>query len=306
MAIIKSVKGIGKNYSALKSLADYVGDKAILTSGVNCSDNFNTIAEEFKVTKEFYGKEEGRQYKHIIQSFKHGEVTPEKAHEIGVEFSKSFKGFEVFVATHNDKKHIHNHIVLNSVNLETGLKYHESKQDLEILKGISDKICLDNNLSVIDRNIKSKEILTYDIKTYKLLEDVKLGNKKSDLIDLALKIKLVASNCSNRETFISSLKKDGYEVEWKSEKKHITFTVPEDKLIGKKNKFRLENINKYFNREIFTKEGLENEFGRVRTTKEAPEYSKDKTRGFNIIERDESEIRKAMWIPKKIDSGIER
>lgn len=89
-------------------------------------------------------------------------------------------------------------------------------------------------------------------------------------------------------------------------KKHITFTVPEDKLIVKKNKFRLENIKKYFNREIFTKEGLENEFGRVRTTKEAPEYSKDKTRGFNIIERDESEIRKAMWIPKKLDSGIER
>lgn len=207
MAIIKSEKEIGKNYSALKSLADYVGNKAILTSGVNCSDNFNTIAEKFKVTKDFYGKEDGRQYKHIIQSFKHGEVTPERAHEIGVEFSKSFKWFEVFVATHNDKKHIHNHIVLNSVNLETGLKYHESKQDLEILKGISDKICLDNNLSIIDRNIKSKEILTYDIKTYKLLEDVKLENKKSDLIDLALKIKLVASNCSNRETFISSLKK---------------------------------------------------------------------------------------------------
>lgn len=306
MAIIKSVKGIGKSHSALKSLANYVGEKAILTSGVNCSDNFNTIAEEFKVTKDFYRKEEGRQYKHIIQSFKHDEVTPEKAHEIGIEFSKSFKGFEVFIATHNDKKHIHNHIVLNSVNLETGLKYHESKQDLEVLKEISDKICLNNNLSVVDRNIKSTEILTYDIKTYKLLEGVRVGNKKSDLIDLALKIKSTASNCSNKENFISSLKKDGYEVEWKSEKKHITFTIPENKLIGKKNKFRLENIKKYFNREIFTKEGLENEFGRVRTTKEISEYSNNKARGFNIPKRNDPEIRKDMWIPKKFDSGIER
>ena len=305
MAIIKSVKKIGKTHKALKALISYVGEKATLTSGINCSDNFNTVAEEFKVTKEFYGKEEGRQYKHIVQSFSENEVTPEKAHEIGLEFCKCFKGFEVFMVTHTDRDHIHNHIVLNSVNLETGLKYHESKSDLEKLKDISDTICLKNNLSIIDRKIKSENITTYDLNSYKIMEEVKNGNKESDLVNLALKIKNTASISSNKEEFIQNFQKDGFKVDWTPERKHVTFTIPNNELIGKKNKFRLEKIKSYFNKNIFTKEGLENEFRRVR------EISKDETlfnnpRRFNIYQRENERVRKSISTSKKFSSGIER
>lgn len=305
MAIIKSVKRVGKTPQALKRLIQYVGEKAALLSGINCSDNYLTIAEEFTITKKFYGKETGRQYKHIVQSFSENEVSPEKAHEIGLEFCKSFQGFEVFMVTHTDKEHIHNHIILNSVSLETGLKYHESKADLEKLKEFSDSICLNNNLTVIDKKNKSENIATYDLNSYKIMEEVKKGNKESDLVNLALKIKDTASVSRNQEEFISKFRGDGFEVEWTLEKKHITFTIPNKELIGKKNKFRLEKINKYFNKDIFTKEGLENEFGRVR------EITKDKTlfnnpRRFNVYQGESNRTRKTMSNTKKLSQGIER
>lgn len=302
MALIKSVKGIGKTKTSLRRLAVYVGEKAYACSGLNCSDNFNSITEEFEVTKKFYKKEDGRQYKHIIQAFSKDEITPDHAHEIGIEFAKSFKGFEVFIATHTDREHIHNHIVLNSVNFETGLKYHESKHDLEILKSISDEICLRNNLSVIDRTLKTKNISTYDINTYKLLEDVKQKNKKSDLIELALKIKSISSNSSSKEEFISNFEKENYSVQWSKEKKHITFTIPNNLLVGKKNKFRLENINKYFKQNIFTKEGLENEFGRLREEKR--ENSNSFTTG--TTKDIKKGIKRTIYNSRTIDKGFER
>ncbi|MGL6064850.1 MAG: relaxase/mobilization nuclease domain-containing protein [Fusobacteriaceae bacterium] len=309
MALIKSVKSIGKNHSSLKRLINYVGEKTELISGINCSNNYSTIADEFRATKDFYNKNGGRQYKHIIQAFKHNEVTPQKAHEIALELFKSFKGFEVFIATHTDREHIHNHVVINSVNMESGLKFHQSKKDLENLKSLSDKICLDNNLSVIDRTNKSKNISTYDISTFKLLEDVKSNKKNSDIVNLAFKIKDIASKSASKEEFISNLEKDKYSIDWSSTRKHITFTIPDNKLIGKKKKFRLEKINTYFNRDIFTKEGLENEFRRVRAiTKQESELIRKSgvITSENTTKQVTSPIRKWKYRAKQRDTDLER
>src|SRR5699024_12866059 len=61
---------------------------------------------------------------HVIQSFKPDEVTPEKANQVGLELSKKLApNHEVAVYTHDDTNHVHNHIVINSVNFETGKKY---------------------------------------------------------------------------------------------------------------------------------------------------------------------------------------
>lgn len=53
---------------------------------------------------------------HGYQSFEPGEVSSEVAHEIGVKLVEELYGnrFEVVVATHVDKNHIHNHFLLNS------------------------------------------------------------------------------------------------------------------------------------------------------------------------------------------------
>ena len=78
---------------------------------------------------------------HFIQSFPHNEkLTHEKAHEIARELAADrFKGFEVLIATHRDKAHIHTHIIVNSVSHVDGLKFRQSKAGLQGIKNWSDK-----------------------------------------------------------------------------------------------------------------------------------------------------------------------
>ena len=64
-----------------------------------------------KQTKKDYGKEDGVQCYHIIQSFAHGEIEPEKALEIAQRFCNEYlPGYEAVIGTHVDREHIHNHI----------------------------------------------------------------------------------------------------------------------------------------------------------------------------------------------------
>ena len=72
-------------------------------------ESVETARREMRATKERWGKTEGIQGFHIVQSFKPGEVTPELAHRIGVELvERCFDGFEAVVGTHLDRRHIHN------------------------------------------------------------------------------------------------------------------------------------------------------------------------------------------------------
>ena len=89
-----------------------------LVSSYQCSPL--TVDEEFLLTKRLYEQTTGRSQKsdviayQVRQSFKPGEVTPEEANRIGYEFAERFlKGKHAFiVATHTDRAHIHNHIMV--------------------------------------------------------------------------------------------------------------------------------------------------------------------------------------------------
>ena len=95
-------------------------------------------------TKLQYRKTGGRQYYHIMQAFHPDEpITPETAHEIALRFAEeNFPGYEVLVATHVDRHHIHSHFVLNSVNAETGLKFHSGNHEIQRLRDASDRLCI--------------------------------------------------------------------------------------------------------------------------------------------------------------------
>ena len=83
-----------------------------------------TAAHEWLTTKERYGKKDGVQAYHLIQSFPIGELSPELAHEIGRRFiAEVLVGYEVVMGTHTDKDHVHNHITFNSVNKKTGMSW---------------------------------------------------------------------------------------------------------------------------------------------------------------------------------------
>ena len=143
----------------LNGLIEYVmnGDKTDemkYVFGVNCLPE--TAYEEMIATKNRFnkGKEKIIGY-HLIQSFAEGEVTPEVAHELGLEYVNEVfgKDFEVVVATHLNTDNVHNHIVINSVSLKTGKKFYDYHASRDYLRIVSDCICQYYGLSVLEDKI---------------------------------------------------------------------------------------------------------------------------------------------------------
>ena len=95
--------------------------------------------------------------RHLIQSFLTGEATPEMAHRIGMELCEKIlkDEYEFVLSTHRDKGHIHNHIIFNNVNMVTGKCYQSNKRSYHQIRYQSDKLCRENNLSVIDEFYES-------------------------------------------------------------------------------------------------------------------------------------------------------
>jgi hypothetical protein len=119
-------------------------------SGINCTPG--SARDEMMAAKVKYEKEAGIVAFHSYQSFAPGEVSPEMAHEIGVKLAQKLWGerFQIIVATHLDKDHIHNHIVCNSVSHADGNRFRCNKTTYRLLREASDELCLEYGLSVID------------------------------------------------------------------------------------------------------------------------------------------------------------
>jgi len=120
-------------------------------SGINCSPA--TARDEMLAVKKRFGKEDGTVAYHGYQSFAPGEATPELAHEIGVKLATRLWGdrYQVIVATHLDKEnHLHNHFVLNTVSFADGIKYHRTRKDYHEMQAVSDALCREYGLSVIE------------------------------------------------------------------------------------------------------------------------------------------------------------
>jgi hypothetical protein len=251
MAIIKVVKKSGKTNTSLKKVLNYVGEKAYETYGINCSENYKQVASEFFETKDYFKKIEGRQYRHYIQSFSPKEISKDKVLEIAIKWAeKSFSGHEIFIAVHDDKEHLHSHFIVNTVNFETGEKLHEEARNLAFKKEVNDEICklygIDNQ-----KSIKRKgDVISYDTNKYQIIK------KGADITRLAENIIKNMQIATSKENFIFNMQKDGYSTEWEENKKHIVFTASKSILKGKKDKFRLSNLEKTFNIPDFNKERL--------------------------------------------------
>ena len=119
-------------------------------SGINCHPS--TAKMEMQKIKKVYGKEDGVIAYHGYQSFAPGEATPELAHEIGIKLAQRLWGdrYQVLVATHLDRaNHLHSHFVINTVSFVDGIKYHRTKQDYRQMQRVSDELCREYGLSVI-------------------------------------------------------------------------------------------------------------------------------------------------------------
>ena len=195
-------------------------------SGVNCTPL--SAYTEFNNTKKLYGKTDGRLYYHFVQSFSVDEnISPQTAHEIALRFTeeaKLFHGYEIVVSTHSDRDHIHSHFVLNSVSAESGKKFHISEKDVEALIQVSDNICREYGLSVIEPTPKSERAKPMSDREYRSAE-----NGQSWKIRLEATISNVMQTASSKEHFIMLMETEGYGVKWTDTRKNITYTTPEGK-----------------------------------------------------------------------------
>ena len=121
-------------------------------SGVNCAPT--TAREEMIAVKKRFGKEDGIVAFHGYQSFAPGECNPAMAHEIGKKLAEELWGsqYQVLIATHLDKaNHLHNHFVVNSVSFLDGKRYHRTNQDYRDMRMVSDRLCKEYQLSVVQQ-----------------------------------------------------------------------------------------------------------------------------------------------------------
>ena len=234
--------------------------------GKDC--DVNNFAKDFQVTKELYNKTDGRQHTHFIQSWRPGEVTAKQANEIGQEFLKheKFNGFQAVVITHIDRENIHNHIVINSVNLETGLKYHQTKQEYQILKDFSNQINLKYEITPEPKIAKEGDIRVYDNKfKYQKLKEHEQNKGKSYIYETKNAVDKALETATNKKEFIEQMKEQGYKTSWTESRKNITFENENGE------KVRLSNLQKTFSDEKYSQTGLEREFELVKTPKIAIE-----------------------------------
>lgn len=156
-------------------------ENSILVSSFAC--NAKTASMEFENTRRLHHSENANLAYHCIQSFKPGEVTAEQAHRIGIQTADELlKGkYEYVVATHIDRGHTHNHIIINGVNFENGLSFCSEHDQFKNpawkqLRKISDEICIENSLSVIELPEKG-----YGKCYYEWLKDKQNSSYKSKL-----------------------------------------------------------------------------------------------------------------------------
>lgn len=175
-------------------------------SGINCSPS--TARDEMLAVKKRFGKENGTVAYHGYQSFAPGEATPEMAHEIGMKLAARLWGdrYQVIVATHLDKEnHLHNHFVLNTVSFVDGIKYHRTKKDYHDMQTVSDELCREYRLSVIENPQYGKAKQYGEWRAEQEQRPTWRGLIRAD-IDEAIR-----QSMTERQ-FFDNLRKKGYEV----------------------------------------------------------------------------------------------
>jgi len=224
--------------SVIADIIDYINnpektDHGKLISSYACDSR--SADAEFILAKRQYehitGRFQGRREviaNHITQSFKPGEVVPETANRIGYELAMSFtKGNHAFVvATHIDKKHIHNHIIFNTTALSCDRKFRDFKNSHMAVRRISDLLCLENGLSVIEKP-----------KLFKFRKPLIWSENKEPTWQEKLRMKIdeVIPDCSSFDDFLEKIKAAGYVV--KERRKHISVIAP-----GQKKPSRLNTL----------------------------------------------------------------
>ena len=186
-------------------------DEKILISSFAC--NPKTAHLEFTQTKKECNSKAKILARHLIQAFAPEETTPEQAHQIGLDLcERVLQGkYEYVLTTHIDKGHLHNHILFNNVSFETGKAYQSNKRSYHQIRTVSDNLCRENGLSVIDENYKKfKNRYSTNGKNYMEYTEFKRGNSWKSKLQLAIDKAVLKSK--TYEEFLKTMEDFGYEI----------------------------------------------------------------------------------------------
>ena len=198
-----------KTHSNLAKKIDYAlnsektsSEQFLYESVINLPD-VKTAYAHMQATKERFDKTGGVLGYHIIQSFKPGEITADRCHELGRKLASEMFGveYEIVIGTHLNKEHLHSHIVVNSVSFIDGKKLRFNKQSYRELQEISDELCRKYGLSVIESKARGK--------SYKEWLDEKEG-KPTVRGQIRADIDQAIKESFNYGIFVANLEKRGY------------------------------------------------------------------------------------------------
>jgi len=207
--------------STLKKALEYIQnpdktDDKMLVSSFGCS--YETADIEFAFTLSQALDKGNNLAHHLIQSFEPGEVSFEKAHEIGKQLADAVtKGqYEYVLTTHIDKGHVHNHIIFCAVNFMDYHKYNSNKRSYYGIRNISDRLCYENDLSVItpEKGRKGKSYIEY--------QTAKTGTSWKG--KLKEKVDLLIPQVTDFEELLQKLQSSGYEIK---RGKYVSCRAPE-------------------------------------------------------------------------------
>ena len=267
MATIKAVSSKCGIAGAIAYVTREEKTEAKLLSGLRCSPE--TAAEEMEVTKQMWGKSGGRTYKHFVQSFHENEkITPEQAHALACKWAAAcpqFRGFEVLIATHKDRQHIHTHFIVNSVNQENGSKFRMHRDELQEMKQLSDRLCREHGLSVCEKGKTfsgetREETTAYTKEAYQVLKKAEKGEVRSYVQEIGLAVLECREKAKSREEFTQLLRARGVGVEWTDSRKYITFTDLARQEAGERCKVRNSKLAQHYGGLGFEKGDFEREF----------------------------------------------
>ena len=195
--------------STLKKALEYIQnpdktDDKMLVSSFGCS--YETADIEFAFTLSQALDKGNNLAHHLIQSFEPGEVSFEKAHEIGNQLADAVtKGqYEYVLTTHIDKGHVHNHIIFCAVNFVDYHKYNSNKRSYYGIRNINDRLCYENGLSVItpEKGRKGKSYIEY--------QTAKTGTSWKGKLKEA--VDLLIPQIKDFEELLEKLQASGYEI----------------------------------------------------------------------------------------------
>ena len=227
---------------------------AVLIGGINCQPE--TAFRDMMQTKRRWDKvNRPIQGYHLIHSFVPGEVSPEQAQAIGMELACRLVGdrFEAVVSTHTDHAHVHCHIVFNSVSCTDGKMFRDDfKAYYGDIRGISNDLSRENDLSVIEPKGKGKHYTEWDAERSGKV--TVRGLIRQD-IDAAL------DSAFTLQSFYEVLQKRGYTVNRGANVKHTAVKPP-----GSDRFVRLDSLG-----EGYTEAEIRERLNRSRTQPTAPE-----------------------------------